>query len=279
MSKPSLGIHDYTPWYRLAEEVLGDVIPRLSDEEILQLTSKRGDWFGIPLTSEVNKEQVANRHDPHIDFKIFDEDDSIRIGIRCNTVPSVEKMTNVLSDLHDGERAALLSEMQKLDDDYQTQVLAKIKESNFAHVDSYRTELITQTNRVDQEVLARIFRTLASIREEGLDRKRDEELALNPVYPVLDLAFVFVKRSDPELFKEKLSKLRRIYEICLSVKTSSELNKVRKEREREEEEYRKQRAARIPRFACSKCGREYSRASNLRFCEDDGMRIVLVREH
>ncbi|MHB8568494.1 MAG: TFIIB-type zinc ribbon-containing protein [Nitrososphaerales archaeon] len=263
-------VHDYVRWYRLAEEVFGKIIPHLTEEQIHELTPKRSDWFPIPLASEIDTIDVANRPGPHIDFKSLD-DDMIRIGMRFNTVGSVDKMMNILDSLHNEDRTVLISEMKKLDDDYQTQVLAKIKETNYAQVDSYRTEMIVQSNRIDQKIIDQIFQKVKSVREEGRQRMNDEGLSLNPVTPVLDMAFVIVNQ-DPEIFKEKLGKMKRMYEISLSIKTTPELNKERK----------KLRAAKpvmIIKFKCSRCGKEYSKdqATNIRFCESDGMRIIPVR--
>jgi hypothetical protein len=62
---------DYAYWYRLAEKVFGSLIPHLSNEEIDQLKPKRANWFPIPLSSETDIKEVANRPDPLIDFKIL----------------------------------------------------------------------------------------------------------------------------------------------------------------------------------------------------------------
>jgi hypothetical protein len=259
-------------WYRLAEEVLGTLIPHLSDKEISQLTPKRANWFPIPLPSETEIKDVANRPDPHIDLKIVD-DDTIRIGMRCNSVASVEKIINILDAMQTTEKQELIAEMSKLDDSFQTQVLNKIKETNFAHVDSYELKFNIRSNKIDNEQINRLFNKIEEIREEGKRRLKEEHLSLNPETPVLDIAFTTIKQN-PKVFKNKLSQIRRMYEICLSVKTVSELRAQKKKLQKTQDtQY-------IIKLICSKCGKEFASNSQtgLRFCDVDGMRIIRLKE-
>lgn len=222
MSITEREVNDYVSWYRSAQEVLGPLIPSLSDEEIKAVSPKRANWFAIPLPSESSVEDVANRPDPHIDFKLMDDRRRIRIGIRCNTIASVEKLENILNSLHDQEKSELISEMQKLDGEFKTQVMAKIKETNFAHVDGYDTKFEISSNKIDESAINQVFDAARTIRNNGMVRKKDEGLSLNPETPVIDLCYVTID-ADPSLFKEKLLQMKRMYEICLRVKTSSEL--------------------------------------------------------
>lgn len=266
--KPS----DYAYWYRLAEEVFGTLIPHLNDEEIAQLTPKKANWFAIPLSSENEIKDVANRPDPHIDFKIKD-DGTLRIGMRCNTVASVEKMMNILDESQTVEKQEFLTEMRKLENDFQTQILNKIKETNFAHVDGYECKLIITSNKIDSELIDKLFSEIKDIREVGKRRLKEEHLSVNPETPVLDIAFTAIKQ-DPKIFKHKLSQMKRMYEICLSVKTSSELRAQKKKLQKT------QYIQWITKLKCSKCGKEFppNSQAGMRFCNVDGMRIIAVKE-
>lgn len=263
--------HDYIAWYRLAQEVLGTLIPALTDEEIRAVSPRRANWFAVPLASESSANEVANRHDPHVDFKLTDDGRRIRIGIRCNTVASVEKLENILNSFHGNEKADLVSEMQKLDGDFQTRVMAKIKETNFAHVDGYETKFEIASNSINDNVIEEIFEATRRIRNAGIVRKKDESLSLNPETPVLDLCYVTVS-AEPSIFKEKLNQMKRIYEICLCVRTSSELREESRKRKVDEEDFE-------TKYVCAKCAKEFpvGSARGMRFCDEDGMRIVAVK--
>jgi DNA-directed RNA polymerase subunit RPC12/RpoP len=267
---------DYAPWYRLAQEVFDTLIPQLSDQEIKALSAKRANWFAIPVASEASIEEVANRQEPHLDFKLMDDGKSIRIGIRCNTVSSVEKLENILNSFHTVEKDNLIAEMRKLDGDFKTQVMSKIKETNFARVDAYERKFEIVSNSINENYIHQIFATARTIRDSGTARKRDKDLRLNPETPVIDLCYTVID-AEPPIFKAKLLQLKRIYEICLSVKTSSEL------REEEEKKRRKSVESRhtdlVTKYVCSKCGKEVQAdpTHRLRFCDQDGMRIVAVK--
>jgi hypothetical protein len=142
--------------------------------------------------------------------------------MRCNTVASVEKIMNILDEIQTSEKQELISEMGKLDDGFHTQVLNKIKETNFAHIDAYERKFSMRSNRIDNKLTDQLFNEIKEIREEGKRRLKQEHLSLNPETPVLDITFTTIKQ-DPKVFKHKLSQIKRMYEICLSVKTSSEL--------------------------------------------------------
>jgi hypothetical protein len=114
---------NYVPWYRLAQDVLGDLLPNLSDAEIVSRVS-RLNYLIFPLEGETTKDEAANRPDPHIDIKLGER--TIRIGLRCNSIASVEKMRNILDSFHSKEKQELLNELEKLDDDFQTAIYSKI---------------------------------------------------------------------------------------------------------------------------------------------------------
>lgn len=261
----------YVPWYRLAEEVFGDLIPHLSNEEICRLTPKKANWFPIPLSSETEIKEVANRPQPHIDFKLLDKS-KIRIGMRCNTVSSVDKMMNILDEMQTLERAEFIGELRQLSNDFKTQVLNKIKETNFAHVDKYDCLLKVQSNRIDDDLVHDIFSKVRTIREEGKRRLEEEHLSLNPETPVLDIIFTIIKQ-DPVVFKDKLSQIKKMYLICLNVKTSSELKTQKKRLQQSENQW-------VIKLKCSKCGKEFSPNSfrGIGFCDEDGMRLIGVKE-
>jgi len=80
---------DYISFFRLSEEVLGELLPKLSDDEIVNLVSN-ANWVAFPLPGELRKDEIENRPDPHIDLRL--SADTLRIGLRCNTVLSVDKL-------------------------------------------------------------------------------------------------------------------------------------------------------------------------------------------
>jgi len=259
---------DFVPWVRLSETVLGDDLMQiLSDEQIEDLVSNK-DWIGLLLPEEDGKDEMKSRADPHIDLKLTDS--TIRIGMRCNTVKSVEKLANILEGYHSKDREELINVIRKLDDDFTTEVYAKIKDHNFSESGRYETKFKALTNSIDQSSIDRMFNEAKRIREEGTQRMKDELLPHNPVTPVIDVAYVTIPKDETQ-FTSKMSQLKPVFEISLRVKTTSELRAEEKKRA----ELRKTFIPRVRGYSCVKCGKEYSEADarRLRFCPADGMRI------
>jgi hypothetical protein len=260
---------EYVPYFRLSESVLGELLPRLSDEEITQLVSSLN-WVALPLPGEQTKEEIENRSGPHIDFRLTES--SMRIGLRCNTVPSVDKLRNILQECHTSEKSSLVSGMGQLDDDFQTTVYAKIKEHNWSERGEYLVRFQRQTNKIDAAGFDEMFAISDQIRAEGKGRQKEEKLPHNPVTPVIDIAYTTIGRGDDQLFNSKISQLKPLYETCLKVKTDSMI--------RTEERLKKTKTStKTTAFECSKCRKRYSKeeARELKwFCNVDRMRIRTV---
>ena len=260
---------DYIPFFRLSETILGDRLPKLTDEEIMSFLSN-ANWIAFPMPGEKTKEEIENRPFPHIDLNI--QGTTVRIGLRCNTVKSVDRLRNVLESYHSSEKAAILEAMKNLDDDFQTIVYAKIKEHNWSERGKHESKFQIQSNRIDEASIKQMFDTAGKIREEGSSRMRDEHKPHNPVTPVIEIAFVTIPKNDEQLFRAKLTQMERIFETCLKLKT---LGFIRSEARRKS---KAKLGNREVSFGCPKCGTEYSKeeARSKKFCDVDGMKIHAI---
>lgn len=81
--------HNYISWYRLVEAVFGDLVPRLTDRDIVSFVS-RNHWLILPQRGEDDKQEATRRSDSHISFAL-DKPMCIRIGLVCNTLSSVAR--------------------------------------------------------------------------------------------------------------------------------------------------------------------------------------------
>lgn len=263
---------DYIHFFRLAETVLLDLLSKLSSEEIVSLVSNEN-WVAFPLPEEETKDEIENRSDPHIDLKLLQN--TIRIGVRCNTVSSVDKLKNILQDYHTSDKAALVASMQALDGDFQTAVYAKIKEHSRFEPGEYQIKFQKQTNQLDAEGIDEMFRRSSEIREEGRRRLEEEHLGRNPVTPVIDIAFATVDKRNDQLFLSKLSQLKPIFETCLRVKTAAS---IRAEQRKSSPKKVNKLISRRATFSCPKCGKQFTEeeAKQKKFCDVDGMKIRTV---
>ncbi len=80
-------------WYRLTQEVLGEsLLPDLNDESIVNRVS-RNVILVLPLPDEETKEHTSNRPDPVIYIIDREGDETLQLGLECNTLKSVAKLT------------------------------------------------------------------------------------------------------------------------------------------------------------------------------------------
>lgn len=62
----------YIKWYRLAEEVLGDLLPHLSEGEIIDKVSNT-DWLMLPISKEESRREGINRDAPNVYIGLWED--------------------------------------------------------------------------------------------------------------------------------------------------------------------------------------------------------------
>lgn len=214
---------EYILWYKIASNAINDenIARKLSDDEIISFVSEEN-WMALPRKGETEKRHVYNRSDPNIYFSLNSE--SIGIGIVCNTISSVDKVLNLLTSYHSSERDTLVQALYSLDDDFHTGISRKIKEFHFLQPPEYEEVKSIQSNKMTNKFVMDALRVARSIRDEGLEWKRKEDLAQLPLAPHVELAYTRIPRSE-KLFKRKILQLSPVYQACLGLKTVSQIEK------------------------------------------------------
>ncbi len=250
----------YVPWFRLAQRVLGDLMPDVPEKDVPKWVSEQ-DWAMLPLGDEEKAEEVKNRPYPNIWFHI--ENGKMTIGLVCNTVRSIERMSNILLGFHTPDRQEFLDHLEHLDDSFETRVSTKVKEYNPRQPPDYQSGPSRQSNGLSGQDFVRIFERVQEIRQQGLERRREEGKAWSPETPSLTLARATF-RAEPRLFTDKLGQLKPLYAISLRVKTKAQIDRAQ----------RKGPTLSMPSYRCSKCGFA-TRESKVRFCPKDGSFLIL----
>jgi hypothetical protein len=217
------------------------------------------------LLTETDRKQAVNRPDPHIDITVRDPG-KIRIGIRCNTIRSVEKLRNILDGYHQQEKAQLVEQLKALDDRFVTVVQRKRKEYNFAEAPQHEELFCAKSNALDEVKIREIFNLVDEIRQRGLDQRKEQVLGFLPEAPVIDVVAVSLP-LDEQTFRSALAKMGPILETCLRIKTSSEISRERKRIARE------MAKAVFVGFVCPQCQRKFSKEDRHRFCPSCGTLI------
>ncbi|MDA4129478.1 MAG: hypothetical protein OK457_01785 [Thaumarchaeota archaeon] len=260
-------------WYRLAEEVLGEsLLAHLDDASIVNRVSGN-EILIFPLPAEETKEQTSNRPDPVIYVIDREGDETLQLGLECNTLKSVAKLRNILDAYHAGEKSEFLKCLLAVDDGFQTLVYTKLKPHNFAESPEYRADLKVQSNAINEAEIDRIFSLVDAIRQSGVEWRLKEGLSHPPEVPSIDIVCTQVAREE-EPFKRKLDQIKALFEITLRVKNDSELRKAKVGTEKNK--------PKVTKILCTSCKIEYSHEQyqESRFCRTckNHMTFVQVNE-
>jgi hypothetical protein len=221
--------YQYIRWFKIAQEVLGsNLVRKLDDTDVINWIS-REHWLMLPLPTEIDMEDAKNRWDPNIYIELWEKNgkEKIGIGLTCNTIKSVEKMQNILDSYHNPERERLLFALKKLDNTFTASVSSKRKENHFAQSPDYDRKLELKSNEIDEKYIKEIFRITTEIRKKGIRLKETWGTSHPIEAPTFQLAYCGFP-IDEDIFRKKLQELKPVFEICLHIKKSGELEKEKK---------------------------------------------------
>jgi uncharacterized CHY-type Zn-finger protein len=220
----------YIQLFNIAQEVLGNnLVRKLNDSEVMNWIS-RENWLMLPLPTETKMENAKNRWEPNIYITLNKTNigkEKIGVGLTCNTIASVEKMRNILDSYHNPEKENLLSALKKLDNTFTASVSSKIKESHFAQSPEYERKLELKSNQIDDKIIKNIFQITDEIRKRGIELMESRGKSHPIEAPTFELAYSEFQMND-DIFRRKLQELKPVFETCLHVKRSGELEKEKK---------------------------------------------------
>ena len=249
-------LREYVKLYQIARLQLPSLIPELTEFEIRQQVSAR-DWLIFPLFSEADRKEGVNRPDPHIDITLR-EPEKVRIGIRCNTIKSVDKLKNILNGYHAAEKDKLLLLMNSLDDRFITSIINKQKEYNFAQMPKHETIFQEKSNSINGIKIMEMFELIDKIRQRGIEKRKEQGVSFLPEAPVIDLTYVSVPLEE-EAYRLAMIEIGKIYELCIRIKTISEIETIQKESN-------KRKKVIFQGYICTKCKATFPLDQKPMFC-------------
>ena len=144
----------YIPWYRIAEDVLGPLVPKRFDDNAVMEWVSQSDWLIIPTPTEADLSAAKNRPDANIYFGLNGE---IDLGLVCNTLASIWKMENILLHYYEAERDKFMAVLNRLDDDFHTEVGRKTYEHYWAQSPSHTVDISYKSNSMTETKFRRLF--------------------------------------------------------------------------------------------------------------------------
>ncbi|MCW4048894.1 MAG: hypothetical protein NWE89_04075 [Candidatus Bathyarchaeota archaeon] len=201
----------YIGWYRLLKEEYGDLVPTLTENEVMENVSSE-DVLVVPHSQ-------TEKSIPKLFFKLTD--DKITVGVVYDSKKMIDHLLNIWKEYHDKDRTLLFAKLSELDPRYETR-LYKVPR------DTGKPEILRNyvASRMDETLLKRVIDEADALRRGGRQEIGNASVYVQPQNPVIH--FIEVKTPlNPEEFKHALRDMKPIIELLMNIKTQREIIKER----------------------------------------------------
>ena len=196
----------YTGWVRMLEEEYGNMIPNLTDMEIMELVDTE-DIIYLPPPENPN---------PLPSLFLALSPTKLTHGIEYRDKPALEHFKNILRPTHTGQLNSLLSALNALDLDYKTMLQTVESRGKPETMPGYLTA------RLDRTLLQRILNEAEKLRRGGRTVVAGQTKYQKPRKIAMRLV-VTETFLDQGMLREKARTLAPIYRMLTDVKTPREL--------------------------------------------------------
>ena len=203
----------YVDWYRETLKGLGELIPSLSDDEVVD---------AVEITDETTV-SLGSEDRPGPALHLVVRDQGVTLSIRYDTRKALDHLAVIRDEPHAEQRRRLLEAVGGLDARYQTRLYGDGGEAG-------KKELVRSylTSRLDEQLLSRLLDEAESMRRGGTSVEQGRSVYLQPRSPLL--SFVEVSTAlDPAEYGEASSRLKPVLGALLDIKTRRELIRERVE--------------------------------------------------
>ena len=202
----------YIGWYRITEEVLGKLVPHLSDQEVMENVSI-DDQFTAPTGQE---HLPRNKAKPLPQLCIKLSDTGIELGIIYRETEQLELLKNIFRETHSQDMEKLLSTLKELDPSYETILYSKQRNEKPMLLRKYVSA------RVDAQLLERIIEEAESLRKGGRQIVNNQSVYVPPRTPML-----YMPRIKTELdefkYRDGLTVINPLFTVLTRIKTQREI--------------------------------------------------------
>lgn len=202
----------YIGWYRIAEEVLGKLVPSLSDQEVMENVSI-DDQFTAPTGQE---HLPRNKAKPLPQLSIKLSDTGIELGIIYRETEQLELLKNIFRETHSRDLEKLLSSLDELDPSYETVLYSQQSDKKPMLLRKYVSA------RVDAQLLERIIEEAENLRKGGRQIVNNQSVYVQPRSPML-----YVTRINTPLdefkYRDALSVIKPLFKVLTGIKTQREI--------------------------------------------------------
>ena len=210
----------YVGWYRLVEEELGELVPSLSERDVMENVSTEDELI-VPLgETEMDDDKPL----PSLHLRIRDQ--GLELAIVYGSKKSVEHLENVYRETHREEHDGLFTLLGGLHVDYETKLYSRSGEGS--GMELTRRYL---SSRMDGDLLRRLLDEADELRKGGRRIVNNQSVYVKPQSPEVHLASVS-KPLNQDAFREALREMRPLIELLSDIKTRREVIRERLARPR-----------------------------------------------
>jgi hypothetical protein len=202
---------NYLPWYNLLSNILGDLVEKLSEIEVMEYLSE-----GIGLTVPIIG--VGEEQKPMPILEVTLQGEEIMLSITYRTSKSMKHLKNIFHESQKSELERLMLVMKQLPVTYETRLLKK----GFREEGSFTLSRKYLASRVDSAVLQHILSEAEIMRMGGRRTIAGRSVYDAPATPLLQLVLLKVTRNEEEV-KTALNTIKPLLEIITAVKTQREV--------------------------------------------------------
>jgi len=202
----------YIGWYRITEEVLGKLVPHLSDQEVMENVSI-DDQFTAPTGQE---HLPRNKAKPLPQLCIKLSDTGIELGIIYRETEQLELLKNIFRETHSQDMEKLLSTLKELDPSYETVLYSKQRNEKPMLLRKYVSA------RVDAQLLERIIEEAESLRKGGRQIVNNQSVYVPPRTPMLYMTRIKTE-LDEFKYRDGLTVIKPLFTVLTRIKTQREI--------------------------------------------------------
>ena len=202
----------YIGWYRITEEVLGKLVPHLSDQEVMENVSI-DDQFTAPTGQE---HLPRNKAKPLPQLCIKLSDTGIELGIIYRETEQLELLKNIFRETHSQDMEKLFSTLKELDPSYETVLYSKQRNEKPMLLRKYVSA------RVDAQLLERIIEEAESLRKGGRQIVNNQSVYVPPRTPMLYMTRIKTE-LDEFKYRDTLTVIKPLFTVLTRIKTQREI--------------------------------------------------------
>ncbi|MBN2336033.1 hypothetical protein JXL21_10785 [Candidatus Bathyarchaeota archaeon] len=211
----------YIGWYRLVEEELGDLVPSLSDSDVMENVSA-DDLLVIQGETSGQEEKPL----PELHLGLSEKE--LELSVVYGTRMSVSHFENIFRDTHTEELKTLFTHLAALHPGYETRLYRKERGDS-------KPELVRKylSSRMDEQLLHRLLEEAEELRKGGRQTVNDQSVYVQPYTPEIHLVWARMRLNQDE-FREALREVKPIYALLSGIKTQRDIIRSRLEKPKKE---------------------------------------------